>query len=321
MKNCLDEGVLQSYLDGELSPDAAARVAAHTGVCPACADALAAAREELALFARAFAPDASLNVPTEALRVRLDAAIAGLESTRSEGRRGTFWNFGALAAWLAAPFNFEARAAGAFASIVALVALAVVFGSIYMGGGKRQPVSVAENTPAAAAPAAGAPAPAASSAAPSSAVGNPSAPVVPNENVPTVVASNANNAKPSKRNRAAGVNNSVRVPKGVREEFAPAGEVAAVQQSVPGEENYLKTIASLSKVVELGGPDVLRPQVRASYARNIVVIDKAIEETRRAALRNPKDADTTSFLFSAYQSKIDLLSTIADQAQVATLDR
>jgi len=311
MKNCVDEGVLQSYLDGELSPDAAARVAAHTGECPACADALGAAREELALFARAFAPDASLSVPTEALRGRLDAAIAGIESARHAPRKETFWNFGALAGWLAAPFNFEPRTAGAFASIVALVALAAIFGSVYFGGRKTQPVGVAENTPAVAAPPSAAP-----SAAPPSVVGNLPAPVDANEKATTVA---TNTVKPSKRNRAVGVNNSVRVPKEVREDVAPAGEVAA-QQSVPGEENYLRTIASLSKVVELGGPDVLRPQLRASYERNVVVIDKAIEETRRAALRNPKDADTTSFLFSAYQNKIDLLSTIADQAQVATLD-
>ncbi|HEX7177087.1 MAG TPA: hypothetical protein VF240_17650, partial [Pyrinomonadaceae bacterium] len=203
--------------------------------------------------------------------------------------------------------------AGAFASIVALVALAAIFGSIYFGGGEsRQPVGVAQNTPAASAP---------SSVAPSvtpSVVENPPAPVVTNDKTMTVA---TNDVKPSKRNRTAAVNNIVRVPKDAREDVAPAGEVAVVQQSVPGEENYLRTIASLSKVVELGGPDVLRPQVRASYERNIVVIDKAIVETRRAALRNPKDADTTSFLFSAYQNKIDLLSTVADQAQVATLGR
>ena len=117
------------------------------------------------------------------------------------------------------------------------------------------------------------------------------------------------------------MSNSVRAPKEVREEEAAAGEVAAVQQSVPGEENYLKTIASLSKVVEVGGPAVLRPKVLAEYERSLAVVDKAIEDTRRAALRNPKDAGTTSFLFSAYQNKIDLLSTVADQAQVATLGR
>ncbi|HEX7173810.1 MAG TPA: zf-HC2 domain-containing protein, partial [Pyrinomonadaceae bacterium] len=268
MKNCLDEGMLQSYLDGELSPELSARAATHIGACDACADALGVAGEELALFARSFAPDASLSVPTEALRGRLDAAIAGIESPRTTQRKGTFWNFGALAAWLAAPFNFEPRMAGAFASIVALVALAAIFGSIYFGGGEsRQPVGVAQNTPAASAPS-----PVAPSVTPS-VVENPPAPVVTNDKTMTVA---TNDVKRSRRNRAAGVNNSVRVPKDAREDVAPAGEVAVVQQSVPGEENYLRTIASLSKVVELGGPDVLRPQVRASYERNIVVIDKAI---------------------------------------------
>ena len=193
MKNCLDEGILQSYLDGELSPGEAARVAAHTGECPACADALGAAREELALFARAFAPDASLSVPTEALRGRLDAAIAGIESARPAQRKGTFWNFGALAAWLAAPFNFEPRTAGAFAGIVGLVALAAIFGSVYFGGGgkQQQPVGVAENAPAHEAPPVVAPG-VASQKAVETAVANTPAPTAVKEKAATVVANNPN---------------------------------------------------------------------------------------------------------------------------------
>lgn len=323
MRNCLDEGMLQSYMDGELSPELTAGAAAHVAACAACAGALDAARAELSLFAAAFAPDASLSVPSESLRERLDAAIAGMESSRPAPRGGTFWNLGSLAAWLAAPFNFEPRAAGAFASLLALVALAAVLGSVYFGGGKhqqQQPVSVAENTPV-------------EKTRPSAVA--PVETAQPNvENTPTVatendgpvaasrgVVANARNASQPRRGSVARIANSRGEPKSSGGEVETPAETASAQQSVPGEENYLKTIASLSKVVEVGGADALRPQFRIAYERNLAVIDKAIEETRRAALRDPKDADTTSFLFSAYQNKIDLLSTAADQAQVATLGR
>ena len=66
---------------------------------------------------------------------------------------------------------------------------------------------------------------------------------------------------------------------------------------------------------------MLKPQVRAQYERNLAVLDKAIEETRLVARRNPKDKDAVDFLMSAYQSKVELLTTVADQAQVAALGR
>ncbi len=48
---------------------------------------------------------------------------------------------------------------------------------------------------------------------------------------------------------------------------------------------------------------------------------KAIEETRRVARRNPKDRDAVEYLMSSYQSKVELFTTVADQAQVAALGR
>jgi hypothetical protein len=91
--------------------------------------------------------------------------------------------------------------------------------------------------------------------------------------------------------------------------------------SVPGEKNYREAIASLEKVVWAEGDSVLNQRARIEYERNIAVLDRAIEETRRVALRNPKDRDAVSFLMSAYQSKVELLTTVTDQAQVAAIGR
>jgi hypothetical protein len=309
----MDEGMLQSYLDGELSPELMAEAAAHLASCRACAEALGAAEAESSFFASAFAPDQGLSVPSERLRERLDAALVGMETRDSAPRRGGMWGFGALAAWLTATFNIEPRLAGAFASLAALVLLASVFGVVYFRGDDKRPVSVANNAP----------------------VNKPETPLVAEQPPPAATAQPLSSDggkgaanemvaghRPEKQKDAVAVKRASggRDLKSPREEIAPAAEVAA-QRSVPGEENYLRTIASLEKVVEIGGPEALKPQMRSEYERNIAVIDRAIEETRRAAIRNPQDADTTSFLFSAYQNKIELLTTVADQAQVATLGR
>ena len=90
---------------------------------------------------------------------------------------------------------------------------------------------------------------------------------------------------------------------------------------MPGEKNYREAIASLEVAVKAGGDAVLNPSARIEYERNIAVLDRAIEETRRVALRNPKDKDAVSFLMAAYQSKVELLTTVADQTQVAALGR
>jgi len=56
----------------------------------------------------------------------------------------------------------------------------------------------------------------------------------------------------------------------------------------------------------------MRPSLQAEYERNLALVDRAIATTRSAAKRNPNDPDAADFMFSAYQSKVDLLNTIAD---------
>ncbi|HEV7837796.1 MAG TPA: zf-HC2 domain-containing protein, partial [Gemmatimonadaceae bacterium] len=48
----LDEGTIHSWLDGALSPEEAARVAAHVAECPQCAAAVAEARGFIAASSR-----------------------------------------------------------------------------------------------------------------------------------------------------------------------------------------------------------------------------------------------------------------------------
>jgi hypothetical protein len=71
----------------------------------------------------------------------------------------------------------------------------------------------------------------------------------------------------------------------------------------------------------MGGDASLKPALRVTYERNIAILDSAIAQTRQVASQNPKDKDAVGFLMSAYQSKVELLTKVADQAQVSALGR
>jgi hypothetical protein len=120
-------------------------------------------------------------------------------------------------------------------------------------------------------------------------------------------------------NKAARRSNSPSsLPKAVNKVDA---SLIAERTPLPGEKTYLKTIASLSSIIETNGENALRPSLRGDYERNLALVNHAIDATRRTARRNPKDPDAIEFLYSSYQSKIDLLSTVAEQGQMVAVAR
>ena len=80
---------------------------------------------------------------------------------------------------------------------------------------------------------------------------------------------------------------------------------------LPGERSYLQAIARLDSTIKSNQKD-MRPALQVEYQRNLAVVDRAIAATRSAAKSNPNDPDAADFMFAAYQSKVDLLNTIAD---------
>jgi hypothetical protein len=93
------------------------------------------------------------------------------------------------------------------------------------------------------------------------------------------------------------------------------GKAAAPKLSpvklLPGERSYLQTIAKLDSTIKEGQKD-MRPALQVEYERNLAVVDRAIAATRSEVKKNPNDPDAADFMFAAYQSKVDLLNTIAD---------
>ena len=313
-KRCLDEGLLQAYIDGELSNEHAAEAAAHVGVCDACAAALASVESESALFSAAFAPDDSINVPTELLRSRIGAAVAQLEDARGLNHsRSNGWSFNGFLATLSGLFTFTPQRAAAFASVLAVIAA----GFIYFAVIKQRPSTNGPNAPQ---PSQGELASKEAMPAPTTQVTSPVSDnnKSGNDSVNTAAPStDKGNGKHSIVNAGLNPRRSVnRADKALQ----PKPE-APKELTLPGEKDYQSAIASLEKTIKMGGDTALSPSLRVQYERNVAILDTAIEQTRKVASQNPKDKDAVGFLMSAYQSKVELLTKVADQAQVAALGR
>jgi len=308
MKTCVAEGTLQAYLDGELSPETSKGVASHLASCASCAAAAREAEGELALFAAAYAPASPISVPTEKLRARLADAIAEMQPPQiappAPSRLHTFLN-----SLIASLTTFAPRQATAFASLLVAVALAIVF--VAMQSPDNPPQVARVDEPAV-----------------------PAATVVrvPDNSPQIEISSNQAPVKvvsrpAAKNNRRAVFNQpkyetagNVRTAaeRAVQVEGENAAVAATTAPVLADEKTYLTSIASLTSAIETQGPQGLTPTLRAEYERNLAVVNQAIVASRVAARRNPEDTDAKDFLRAAYQNKVELLSAIADQAEIAS---
>ncbi|HEX9918486.1 MAG TPA: zf-HC2 domain-containing protein [Pyrinomonadaceae bacterium] len=328
METCLDEGTLQAYLDGELSPETSHDAAAHLGVCAACAGAARAAEQELALFSTAFAPALLASVPTEKLRARLDEAIAGINAPQRQfapaitaaSRLRTF--FDSLVASLK---TFTPRQATAFASFLVAVALVLVFASMQTPDNPNAPEGIARNNGAAtpARPAAvqtengATPDDTAAVQTPFTEAGNPAPPARSGERAAFVKAKL--NVGPrianARAEQAAGPETSGTI---AAANTTDAAIKTTGEPVLADEKTYLSSISSLTSAIEAQGAQGMTPTLRAEYERNLAVVNQAIVSSRMAARRNPQDTDAKEFLRAAYQNKVELLSAVADQTQLAS---
>lgn len=287
-RECVDEGILQSYFDGELSRKTAEGVASHLVTCIACAQAASELENESLLLAEALGAEFALSVPTERLRHRVDAAIAGLQV--KPARASVASNAGEAPAvpvvrrWIqsmAELFTLSPQRAFGYAGLVAAILFASVVGGIYWrhtgtvneSGNENSIVAVRQDSDTLSPP-------------PLAFTGTD--PVVhPDEG-----------QKPPRKKLMS------RPP---REK-----EVAKHVRLLPGERSYLKTIASLDANFKAESNRQMKPSLQVEYERNLAMVDQAIAATRSAAKVNPNDPDAADFMFAAYQSKIDLLNQVAD---------
>jgi anti-sigma factor RsiW len=281
MTRCLDEAMLQSYFDGELSGEMMESATLHLASCSTCAAAAREIEEEINLMMTALAPEFEANVPSERLRERIDAAVldARIGAARSSERAG----FGAFVSSL---LGFGTQRSLGYASLVMVLAFAAIFGLVKLRTAEPPAEqNVAETQP----------------------VKNANEQVAVAPPVVQTVQSNGPVAGvKADRKPAVKVNRTPKVEP-VRSEPLAAHTV----KLIPGERSYLQAIARLDTTIK-ANQKAMRPSLQVEYERNLAVVDRAIAATRSAAKKNPNDTDAADFMFAAYQSKVDLLNTIAD---------
>jgi hypothetical protein len=274
MTRCLDEGTLQTYFDGELSIELMESVTSHLAACVTCAAAARELEEESALLTSALAAEFEASVPTERLRQRIDAAVLGDRLAVAESTQKT----SVLSAFFSGLLNFGTQRTLAYASLAVIVAFAAIIGIVKM----RTPDQVV--TPA------------------TDAGKNVEIAKAPSDSSPVITS--ISTSSPTK----APATITHRPIKVVAASTAPK---PARVKLLPGEGTYLQTIARLDSTIN-SNKKAMRPSLQVEYERNLAVVDRAIAATRTAAKSNPTDPDAADFMFAAYQSKVDLLNTIAD---------
>lgn len=304
-EKCFDEGTIQAFLDGELPTDLLENVARHTAMCANCSMLLMQAEEESAFAFSALDAEFNALVPTERIRTNLYDAIAKIEKPRA-----SFWTriFGA-------GFSFSNPSIVAFASLVLVVGL---FTTLYINRETQNAGgSLAVNNQS-----------------------NPNTAPVKSQPVAVTPADSIDKAGAADIEKGAtvieppvyrpAVSQQPTIQKAVYkpgkpmvEERKPKIEDRPVSNTAPvllGEESYIKTIATLTESVNSRKDSVMRPSERVAFETDLAVVDDAIKKMRAEIRRNPKNEAARQVLRSSYQSKIDLLSSVAEKTELmATL--
>jgi len=76
MKRCVNESTLQSWLDGELTPEATAAVRSHLAACNVCAAHARQAEQSLSMVDEAWQAELPVVVPAARLRARVEEGLA-----------------------------------------------------------------------------------------------------------------------------------------------------------------------------------------------------------------------------------------------------
>lgn len=275
-KDCLDIGLVQGFLDCELAHGETARVAAHIASCEGCASMLAAAEDESAIVFPALEREINALVPTQRLWNKINCSIRAERDNRPLWHKA--WTF------LAVAFANPSIAGAASLLIVVGISTAVWLNKTTA----FDTFSSSDTATRVAVDLAIAPAPATPTVSPQ---------------IPRIQSA----VQPLVRVERVAYRSETRLT---------ASDLTVNTRStgyLPGEESYVKTISSLNQTVEEQKDGILRPSERISYERDMAVVNYTIVKMKTEVNRNPRNESAKRVLYSSYQNKIDLLSSVAQK--------
>lgn len=277
--NCLEIGIIQAFLDGELPHNEIDRVSSHIAVCDNCAVLLATAEDEIAVVFPALEREMDSLVPTQRLWAKIDAEIK--HERHSQPFLGGLWSL--ISSAFVNP---------SFAAACGLVLVVAIGAFVVMNNRTATvPINIASSTPTKSSP-------------------EVKSPVIVSNESDTVVSQRPTMIAATQNDRPMATKAFYVAPK--------AGSVRPVSAPEPlaGEESYVRTIATLSKDVEGQKDLVLRPSERNDYERDMAVVDDTINKMRKAVKKNPRNESAKQVLYSSYQNKIDLLNSVSQRGEL-----
>ena len=310
MEKCLSEGVIQAFLDGELGADALEDVTRHIAYCDDCAIALSEAENETAFAFAALEQEFNALVPTQRLWTKINCSIEEERRAKSAWQRF-------LSGAASVGFYLSRPSASAFASLLFVVG---VFSVLWFSRPlpNISDVRVSDDLTAATR-IVNFPEERKPSAAPSN-ISNSDAQVTPEINMPDspdfsdqprIVKADAREIPVNRPNRAAVKRMPESQPDNINSR--PAATTLAY---IPGEDSYVKTIATLKDTIDGGREMNMKPSSRFAIERDLAVIDDAIKKMQAEVRKNPKNEAAKQILFTSYQNKIDLLNSVSERSDL-----
>lgn len=296
MKDCLDEGVLQAFLDNELAPERSQKVAMHIADCESCAVLLADIEEETAVAFSALESEFNTLVPTQRLWSKIN------ESIETERKSRTIWQNILSFGFQISGFKLNFANLSAMASLLFVFAVFGVMFALKPSKNNDVAVSVPNGQPTVA-----------------TTVTETNPQPIP-ANVPAEFDKKESETKPQKADipqfRVETANfvktESNRKPK--KETPQPKNDtVNQIPQYIEGEENYVRTIARLERTVDDSKDAVLSPSAQVSFEKDLAIVNDSIDRMRKQVKQNPKNESAKQILFASYQNKIDLLNSVNER--------
>lgn len=293
-KKCLDIGTIQAFLDGELAFEQSEAVAHHVAACDDCAMMLAVAEEESSFAFDALEQEFNTLVPTQRLWTKIN------DSIELQKEKSSFWT--PIFAFFRQP------------SIAAFAGLIVVAGlfAVILNRGTVQETNLAGSN------------------LPNQSVGGNAVSIpiqtglqpiqdTPTQPVPAITkSSDFKNNRMEVRTIQANYSrekNVKSVVKSGKSDFIKNSSLP-INETLAGEDSYIKTIATLTETVKNRKDEVMKPSARFAFERDLAFADNAIETMKREIKQNPKDESAKQILRASYQNKIDLLNSVADKTEL-----
>lgn len=290
-EKCFDIGTIQAFLDGELDFAKSEAVAEHIGACDDCAMQLAVAEEESSMTFAALEQEFNCLVPTQRLWTKIN------DSIEQEREKQSFWT--SIFAFFKQP---------SIAAFAGLIVVAGLFAVVLNRGTIEEPKTVAVNNP----PQKIETVPVSKSIAP--VVQTPEVAAI--ESTPKFI-----NASTVKNNRsgiriieAKQIINKKPSVKSLKD--VDTLPVRRIDDTLTGEDSYIKTIATLTETVKNRKDEVLKPSARFAFERDMAVADNAIDAMKKEVKQNPKNEAAKQILRASYQNKIDLLNSVAEKTEL-----